>query len=292
MSRSRDRDMPWWAAIVLAVLMVAGMRGAFFAAAAVKASARGISLREAAELAARDLLTVGLAQAAGVSVAVFVGVRWFFPDARLRDAVRLAPVSLGVVGLAAIAGLGLQFPLAEVKNLLMDFVPSVFGQTLERQHELQRAISPGTLGGTIVVVVSAVLIAATSEELFFRGLLLPSLRTRHGTVLAIGLTSFLFGAVHLDPGSAIAATLAGVLLGIVAVRTGSTIPAVVMHAAVNAVPVMLPESILPIPGFNVVSERVYHLPLLWLLGGALVCAAALFGLARLADADAEGGDRP
>lgn len=288
MTGSRARELPWWHALLLTLIMILAMRGAFFGAAAIRAAAHSQSLAEAVAAASRDLLTVGLAQAIGVGLAVFIGVRWIAPEARLRDTLRIAPVSPAIVVLALVTGLALQFPLTEIANILADVSPGVFRLPPEQQHELYRRMAPGTIGGTMIVVLSVAVIAPASEEVFFRGLLLPGVRARHGALLAIVVTSLLFGFSHLTPRAMIYGAVAGVILGIVANRTQSTVPAIAMHAAINAVPILLPESILPIPGFNIVGERVYHLPLPWLLGGLVVAAAGIFGITRLTESEEDG----
>jgi len=84
--------------------------------------------------------------------------------------------------------------------------------------------------------------------------------------------------VHLGAVPAVYATVAGLLLGSIALATRSVWPGIALHAAVNAVPVLLPERLLPIHGFNIPSALPSHLPpwLVWpplLLGLALLAAA-------------------
>ena len=66
----------------------------------------------------------------------------------------------------------------------------------------------------------------------------------------------------------------------VAAPRAKVVPAIALHAAANAVPFILPESLVAIRGFNTVSEDVYHLPLPLLLASSAITAAALFVLAR------------
>ncbi len=88
-------------------------------------------------------------------------------------------------------------------------------------------------GGGIALAVGAAAVAAVSEELFFRGLLLS-----WAGLLA---SSLLFGAVHLVGGGkarwiwALAATLLGLALGAIAELTGSLAGPIVAHALVNVV---------------------------------------------------------
>jgi hypothetical protein len=62
-----------------------------------------------------------------------------------------------------------------------------------------------------------------------------------------------------------------------------------LHAGVNAVPLLLPATLVPIRGFNVAQQS--HLPLPVLLGTSLMSAVALALLWRLTD-EASSGDPP
>jgi len=85
---------------------------------------------------------------------------------------------------------------------------------------------------------------AASEELMFRGLLFPALRRTLRIWPAIGLTSLIFGAVHLMNAlgdgdfigaviQTIAATMTGFLLLALRLRRGSIWPAIFYHMAWN-----------------------------------------------------------
>src|SRR5689334_10952380 len=216
----RDRripDMPWWGAFLVTVLMMVSMWGVFFAAAALKAAARGISFAAAADLTSRDMLIIGLAQAAGVGLAIFAGVRLFAPEGRLRETLGVATLPRWpVLAFAAVAGLALQFPLTELANVLRALAPGTFAVSVAEQHQLQRMLSPGTLGATMIAVASAAVIAPASEELMFRGLILGGVRTRHGAFFAVLLSSVLFGVSHRSPLMLVYAATAGVIFAIVA----------------------------------------------------------------------------
>lgn len=90
----------------------------------------------------------------------------------------------------------------------------------------------GTFAGHFIFV-------ALREELLFRGLLLPRLRTALGGTRGLLLTSVLFGAVHLPFGQfpnwrfAVVATIAGWFYGRSYLATGSIRSAMVTHALTN-----------------------------------------------------------
>lgn len=94
---------------------------------------------------------------------------------------------------------------------------------------------------TPLFLLSNLLVTCMAEEAFFRGFiqgrLLEGLRgKRHGVVLAIGVTSVLFGIAHLGGGvpMIVLATMAGVGYGIAAWRSGRIEAAILTHFTVNA----------------------------------------------------------
>ncbi len=86
----------------------------------------------------------------------------------------------------------------------------------------------------VVTLVLLSLLPGLVEETLFRGYLLRGLLRRWHPALAIGFTSILFAAVHLDPQHAVFVLPLGVWCGVVAWRTGSVVPAMLCHAFANA----------------------------------------------------------
>ncbi len=269
--------MPWWGAPLLTSIAWVALTVAFSIAAAVQTLAHGLPMSEAATRIGADPLNLGAIQAAAFGAAIFAGLVLYQRGVRTRDALYLRPVSLPAVALAIVGGFALQFPLAEIGNLAQEVWPV----PVEEQIRRYRLVAPEGPLDAVVTILSIVVVAAASEELLFRGLMLPALEKRYGAGVAIGVTSALFGLVHGDPVAIAYATVAGVILGALALRTGSTVVPLVVHASINAVPIMLPERVVGIRGFNTVGEDVYHLPLPLLAGAAVVAAAALFGAVRL-----------
>ena len=100
---------------------------------------------------------------------------------------------------------------------------------------------PGPPGSSVGAAVSMVLFlapAALWEEMLFRGYAFAVLREWWGPVATLGVTSIVFGLVHLqNEGSSVASTLvvilAGVFLGGVLLVTGSLWAAFAAHLAWN-----------------------------------------------------------
>lgn len=272
------RSIPIWGAfgLLLGAFVVAAL--AMLGIATLNQLAHGLTFRVAFERSASEPFNLACVQALGLVLAIYAG-RFIFDRARpMRELLRLEPPQPAVIALALVAGVGLQFPLAELSNVLQLWFPI----RIEQQMQLQHLVSPDTIREALVALVAVVVVPAASEELFFRGLLLPGLARRHGTLFALTLSAMLFGSSHFVPAAVAYATVAGLVLGWVALRTRSTWTSIAMHGAVNAVPLLLPERVVRIPGFNVVSEDVYHVPLILVIGGTVVAAAAIAVIVRIA----------
>ncbi len=100
---------------------------------------------------------------------------------------------------------------------------------------------PDGPGSSLAEAVRALVVLAPlafAEELMLRGYVLTVLRKSLDWRVAVGLTSIVFGLLHIpNPGSSAlsitAVVLAGVLLGVVVVVTGSLYAATAMHLAWN-----------------------------------------------------------
>jgi membrane protease YdiL (CAAX protease family) len=274
-----------------AVLLSALALGLGFALLLLFAAARSLSgeaLPEAWSAVAADPVNLAAAQAMGFAVTIAVGLRASTGDASIPTAPALAldPRSPALLAVAGILGVALQFPLSELANCIHELRPLSIDEQLARRE----LMTPTTIGAGLSIVFSAVLVAPATEELLFRGLLLRGLRNHHGTAVAVIVSSLLFGVVHLEVGSFLYASAAGLMLAALALRTGSTFVGMMAHMGVNATPLLLPERLLPIDGFNTVSAEVTHLhpPLLFLACGATV--ALFFVILRLSRRPEPHGD--
>lgn len=265
--------------MLLLLLGIGLLYGGVLAGAALRAAVQGVSLEEGMRQVTSEPFGPGLAQLIALGTVVLVGVRVAYGDRSLREALRIVPVRVPVALLAIVAGLCLHFPLVELMASLSDMIPGLAPdeESVRRLEEMTRIDGPVR---AITVPLTVIVIAAGSEELVFRGLLLPALLPRLGAAGALALTSVLFGVFHVDPFAAIYATIAGFVLGAIALRTGSTLPAIAFHGAFNAVPILLPEDLLPIEGLNV-AEGSAHLPSGLVLATTLAGGIALVLLWRL-----------
>lgn len=98
---------------------------------------------------------------------------------------------------------------------------------------------PNVYGRGVWAVVTLVVMAPLFEEVLFRGVLLESMRTRYGVVVAWLLSSLLFGAVHGHPTVIVNAFFMGLILGFVYLQTGSLWSVIFLHAINNGLAYVL-----------------------------------------------------
>ncbi|MFW5691640.1 MAG: CPBP family intramembrane glutamic endopeptidase [Chloroflexota bacterium] len=90
-----------------------------------------------------------------------------------------------------------------------------------------------------LVFVGIAVIVPLAEELFFRGMLFQWLRTRTNLPVAVGVSAVVFGAVHLSIPSLLSLAIVGVFCALVYEYSGSIWNATIIHAANNAVVVIV-----------------------------------------------------
>ena len=98
---------------------------------------------------------------------------------------------------------------------------------------------PGGAASVAVLVAVVVLIAPFAEEVAFRGVLLPALGARWGSVAAVVGSSALFALIHLSPYLFIPILVASLVFGRLFVRFESLWPAFLCHALFNGAAVVL-----------------------------------------------------
>lgn len=286
MTASRDpRSVSLLAAFTLTVVSVALTYALLQGVVALQSIVRGVSWDVARERVIRDALGLALVQAAAFALVLFGAVRLYARDDEpLRETLGLRAVPFHTVLLALLAGAALQFPLAELANLVHVLAPV----PVELLRQQQRLFDAGSPLVAFAAFVSFVVVAPITEELLFRGIILRGARVAYGVPVALALSSALFALSHVGPvATTLYALIAGVVLGAVALRTGSTPVAIALHAGVNAMPVLLPARLLRIPGFNVLpvaDGSSAHISPALVVASSLVAAVALALLSRTAPA--------
>lgn len=109
-----------------------------------------------------------------------------------------------------------------------------------QQAVLQESMSGGLVA--VLGIISAGILAPILEEFVFRGVLFQSLRAKLGVMPGIGISSFLFAAVHIEVSSLLfsaALLLLAVWLSAALHRTGRLLVAIVGHATFNLITLAL-----------------------------------------------------
>lgn len=134
-------------------------------------------------------------------------------------------------------GLGSQFLLLPiVYTVIQVFVSHDLTKDLEKPARdlTNDAHGPGFWLLAVVLVVGAPLV----EEIFYRGLLLRSLKRHLPAPAAIVVCGVTFGAAHFDLVTLPGLALFGIVLAYLAHRSGRLGPNIIAHAAFNAVTVI------------------------------------------------------
>ncbi|MBN9546457.1 MAG: CPBP family intramembrane metalloprotease [Alphaproteobacteria bacterium] len=135
------------------------------------------------------------------------------------------------------AGLG-----AVVVSSVIEYLSDRYLHTNLAQDSSTTMVLPHSIDQLALGVFTVAVMAPLTEEVYFRGIVLGWMRRHWGMAWAIGLSSLVFGAMHLKwlmPGgtsgmvSTVELVAMGVLLALVAVRTGSLWTSVITHAVNN-----------------------------------------------------------
>jgi len=193
---------------------------------------------------------------------------------------RLRPVNIKVIAISIVIAFAVTIISDELDRIFQILLPlpEFIRDALEKSLKIQ---SPLDL---IIVVVSAVFLAAIIEEMLFRGFLQASLEKQIGVKKAIVLSAIIFSFVHGNPWWIIQIIIVGILLGVMAWKSNSIIPTSIVHLINNGMAITF---------LNVKAEHFSwyhdneHVSLPILIAAVVV---ALFGLVlffRLCDLSSE-----
>ncbi len=218
-------DVSW--GVGTAAWVVAGFAALLVAAAALAGWVSSLDLGSSAAtwavgaiLSAAYVIALGavtlLARRRGATLSAAVGLR----------RVRIVPLLLGALSAALLGRLlagawGLAIQLLGVEVPASDLDPT-------------RLFAPG-VPGVVMLVIVAVVLAPVTEEIIFRGVLLPALAGRWGMTTAVVGSSLVFSAIHLVPVAIPAVFLFALVVGWLFVRTRSLWVCILAHALFNAI---------------------------------------------------------
>ena len=175
---------------------------------------------------------------------------------------RYREVSLPVLGVSVV----FIFAAMYVLNLLIEQI----GLT-NTMEDTFLAMSRNPFG-----VLSIALLAPVLEELLFRGAIQGILlRMQRKPWIAILISSFIFGVVHMNPAQVPFAFLLGMMFGWLYYRTGSLLPGIIGHVLNNSVAAVN----MILYGNATIEEQIENPFTMWMWAVVAVvacCAAALW----------------
>lgn len=161
--------------------------------------------------------------------AVFMGV---LLTTSLRATFRLRMPSMSALAMGVMLA-AVMHPLSlELSHFLVS--RQVFPPLPPGAQEIMSLIRSDEQPRWLLLVVFA-LTPAICEELAFRGFILSGLARGGRLAIAIGISSVMFGIIHMIPQQAFNAALLGLLLGLLAVYSRSLFPAMAFHFVNNAI---------------------------------------------------------
>ncbi|MBN2012665.1 CPBP family intramembrane metalloprotease [candidate division KSB1 bacterium] len=138
---------------------------------------------------------------------------------------RLNCINRDVIICAILIGIGLTFASDEMDRLVQIFfpMPEVLLKAIEDSLKIN------TTTDFILIVFSAVVLAAVCEELLFRGFLQVSFENTFDVTRAVMLTALVFAIIHFNPWWTIQLIVFGIFLGVIAWKTNSVFPSMIIH---------------------------------------------------------------
>jgi len=175
----------------------------------------------------------------------FFAIFWLVAKRRLPSPFRSYFPAISSISLLLAAGSGAAVAaLCEFSNEMLARASIVTFHL----SDFDRAIIPHSLGQTVAVIGTVVMLAPFVEECFYRGMLLDWLRRKLGAWLAVLFSAAIFAAVHgymgMHPGlegwiDTAEIFAGGIVMAIWALQTGSLWAPLAVHAAYNGMSVVL-----------------------------------------------------
>jgi len=175
-----------------------------------------------------------------------------------------------------IFSLGFVILSSELDNIILYFLPmpewfkGLFGTLMIEQP-------------LIISIIYIGLVAALSEELFFRGLILDGLYRNYSKRKAIIISAILFGIIHLNPWQFVSAFIMGLIMAWILIESKSIWLCVYFHLFNNLLYTITERNrdLIPIKGFNNAFQTSIEFQPLWFtLSGLLILSVGTIMLIK------------
>lgn len=185
------------------------------------------------------VLVIGTLMCQGMSTAVILGRVLLnrqlsfiqcFGNRTLRV---LKSIQYGATGYVA------TLPLVVFGALISKVCLPYFGIPPEKQDLVLKFIDPACpLNLKFTIAFLAIAVAPATEELLFRGVVLPGLAKFIPMGWAVAIVSLLFGILHYNAFSILPISIMGAAFSIAYIRTGSLLVPIIMHTAFNTMSIV------------------------------------------------------
>jgi len=175
-------------------------------------------------------LTVAFFNTVSIGLVLLIGLK--LAKASFREVFLFKPIRFILLIPMTFTVIGIGILLSEVDNLLRIFLP--IPEWLEKALQSFFGGSQNVFSSFFTLVV----VAAVTEELLFRGLILRGFLQNYSVRKAIVVSALLFGAFHLNPWQFTGAVVLGGVFAWWFVKTRSLLPCLFGHALNNGLPLI------------------------------------------------------
>jgi membrane protease YdiL (CAAX protease family) len=215
-------DQPRWPASVGLLGLLVALLGTFVLSGVLAVAYLVLGVDDPGNTDSFEFVALAAQSAAFVVTALLMTGRFGPPSAQQFG---FRPFKRSAVGWALVA-LAAYFVLSAI-YISITQPPS---DNLPQQLGADKSTTLAIMTGIFVIGI-----APPVEELFFRGFLYQSLRTRMGPLGGAILSGLIFGAVHLKLDYLVPLAILGTLLCFLFQKTGSLWPCILVHALNNAI---------------------------------------------------------
>lgn len=151
---------------------------------------------------------------------------------------RLRPVNKNVIMASILIGIAFTVVSDEIDRIVQIFfpMPEILRQAIEESLKIQ------STSDLIIIIISAVFIAAIVEEMLFRGFVQTSFERHFDVTKAVMSSALIFTIIHFNPWWAIQVMIIGVILGVMAWKSNSIVPAMIVHLINNGIALIFANS--------------------------------------------------
>ncbi len=237
---------------------------------------QSVSDLEAAMMSRLDLLFIGnsVGQVVFLGAATFLVVKLNTAEETAREFLRISwdDQTVKYLVLAALFVVVVQ-PIVLFLGFLNSFLPVPDSMSLMQESQYEMIKNFLTSDGVMWFgLFHIALIPAFAEEFLFRGYILRAFEKSWGIIVAIIVSSLIFGMFHLQITNLLPLAALGAMLAVLTVYSGSIWPAVLAHFINNGAAVVT-ATYYPEIAFGDLSAST--MPPIWALALSIICTAVL-----------------